>query len=83
MRVRSNHGFRLSFQSRDCCTGLASASRQPVAEKAWFIRLKQGKTAIAANPLEPQGKVVSGQNPPVPNGPFVQKVESIARLTHA
>jgi len=82
MRAQSNHGFRLSFQSTDCGKGRSPASLQPVAERAGFIRLKQGRPALAADPLEPQGRELSGQNRARPNQLFGPKVQSIVPLTH-
>jgi hypothetical protein len=44
---------------------------------AWFNRLKDEGTAIAGNPLEPQGKIVSGKNRVVSDGPFAESKETI------
>ncbi|MBC8096202.1 MAG: hypothetical protein H7Y43_10345, partial [Akkermansiaceae bacterium] len=52
---------------------------QQVADKwmAWFNGLKNEGTAIAGNPLEPQGKIVSGKNRVVSDGPFAESKETI------
>ena len=43
----------------------------------WFSRLKDEGTAIAGNPLEREGKIVSGKNRVVSDGPFAEAKETI------
>src|SRR5256885_9979738 len=44
---------------------------------AWFNRLKEEGSAIAGNPLEGEGKIVSGKNKVVSDGPFAESKETI------
>jgi hypothetical protein len=53
---------------------------QQVADQwmAWFNRLQDQGTAIAGNPLEREGKIVSGKNGRmVSDGPFAESKETI------
>ena len=43
----------------------------------WFRRLTNDGKAIAGNPLEPEGKIVSGKNRVVSDGPFAESKEAI------
>jgi hypothetical protein len=45
---------------------------------AWFNRLKSEGTALSGNPLEQEGKIVSGKNRVVSDGPFAESKELIA-----
>ena len=47
---------------------------------AWFRRLTDQGKAIAGNPLEPEGKIVSGKNRVVSDGPFPGIQEDDRRL---
>ena len=44
---------------------------------AWFKGLTAQGKAIAGNPLEPTGKIVSGKNGHVVDGPFAESKEAI------
>src|SRR5437773_7014935 len=44
---------------------------------AWFRRLTDQGKAVAGNPLEPEGKIVSGKNRVVSDGPFAESKETI------
>jgi hypothetical protein len=44
---------------------------------AWFRRLTEEGKAIAGNPLEREGKIVSGKNRVVSDGPFAESKEAI------
>jgi hypothetical protein len=70
----------LIFRSADWYKGLSPEQMQQVADHwmAWFKRLKDEGTAVAGNPLEPQGRIVSGRNGRiVSDGPFAESKESI------
>lgn len=69
----------LIFRGTDWYQGLSPEQMQQVADNwmAWFNRLKDEGTAIAGNPLEPQGKIVSGKNRVVSDGAFAESKETI------
>jgi hypothetical protein len=70
----------LIFRGTDWYKGLSPEQMQQVADNwmAWFNRLKDEGTAIAGNPLEPQGKIVAGKNGRVvSDGPFAESKETI------
>ncbi len=69
----------LIFRGTDWYKGLSPEQMQQIADNwmAWFNGLKGQGKAIAGNPLEPEGKVVSGKNRVVSDGPFAEAKESI------
>ena len=70
----------LIFRGTDWYKGLSPEQMQQVADNwmAWFNRLKDEGTAIAGNPLEREGKIVSGKNGRVvSDGPFAESKETI------
>lgn len=69
----------LIFRGTDWYKGLSPEQMQQVADKwmAWFNGLKNEGTAIAGNPLEREGKIVSGKNRVVSDGPFAESKETI------
>ena len=70
----------LIFRGTDWYKGLSPEQMQQVAEHwmAWFNGLKEQGQAVAGNPLEPAGKIVSGRNGrTVLDGPFAESKESI------
>ena len=69
----------LIFRGTDWYKGLSPEQMQQVADRwmAWFKGLTDEGTAIAGNPLEPRGKVVSGKNGVVSDGPFAESKETI------
>jgi hypothetical protein len=79
MSTESNKGYMLIFRSTDWYKGLSPEQMQQVADNwmAWFNRLKDEGKCIAGNPLEREGKVVSGKNRAVSDGPFAESKESI------
>jgi len=79
MSTPSNNGFLLIFRSTDWYKGLSPEQMQQVADNwmAWFNRLKDEGKCAGGNPLEPQGKIVSGKNRVVSDGPFAESKESI------
>lgn len=80
MSTKSNNGYMLIFRGTDWYKGLSPEQMQQVFDQwmAWFNRLKDEGTAIAGNPLEPQGKIVSGPNGHViSDGPFAESKETI------
>jgi len=79
MNSQSNNGYMLIFRGTDWYQGLSPEQMQQVADQwmAWFNGLKNAGTAIAGNPLEPEGKIVSGKNRVVSDGPFAESKETI------
>ena len=64
MSAQSNNGYMLIFRGTDWYQGLSPEQMQQVADQwmAWFNGLKDEGTAVAGNPLEREGKIVSGRN---------------------
>ncbi len=80
MSEQTNNGYMLIFRSTDWYKGLSAEEMQQVGEHwmKWFNGLKDDGRAIAGNPLEKTGKVVSGKNGRVvSDGPFAESKESI------
>ena len=69
----------LIFRGTDWYKGLSPEKMQQVFEQwmAWFNRLKDEGTALAGNPLEAEGKIISGKNGIVSDGPFAEAKETI------
>ena len=70
----------LIFRGTDWYKGLSPEQMQEVADHwmKWFSGLKDQGTAVAGNPLEPEGRIVSGRNGRViSDGPFAESKESI------
>ena len=79
MGTQSKNGYMLIFRGTDWYKGLSPEQMQQVADQwmAWFNGLKNDGTAVAGNPLEPEGKIVSGKNRVVSDGPFAEAKETI------
>lgn len=70
----------LIFRGTDWYKGLSPEEMQRVADvwMAWFKRLTDEGKAVAGNPLEREGKIVSGKNGRiVSDGPFAEAKETI------
>lgn len=70
----------LIFRNTDWHRGLSPEEMQKVAGDwmAWFKRLSDQGTAVAGNPLEPSGRIVSGKGGRVvADGPFAESKEAI------
>ncbi len=70
----------LIFRGTDWYKGLSPEQMQHVFDQwmGWFNRLKEEGTALAGNPLEGEGKIVSGKGGTVSDGPFAEAKETIA-----
>jgi hypothetical protein len=72
--------FMLIFRGTDWSKGLSPEEGQQVMNDwmAWFKGLTDQGKAIAGNPLEREGRVVSGKNGRVvADGPFAESKEAI------
>ena len=72
--------YMLIFRGNDWHKGMSPEQMQEVANQwmAWFKRLTEQGKAVAGNPLEPEGKLVSGKNGRVvADGPFAESKEAI------
>ena len=72
--------YMLVFRGNDWHKGLSPEEMQKIASqwKTWFDRLTAQGKATAGNPLEPEGKIVSGKNGRiVADGPFAESKEAI------
>ena len=69
----------LLFRGNDWLKNLSSEQKQEVTDQwmSWFRRLTNEGKAIAGNPLESEGKIVSGKNRVVSDGPFAESKEAI------
>lgn len=80
MSAEANNGYMLLFRSADWYKGLSPEEMQQIVDKwmAWFKGLTDEGKCAAGNPLEPQGKVVSGKGGRViSDGPFAESKETI------
>jgi len=73
------NAYMLIFRGNDWHKGLSPEEMQEVSSRwmAWFKRLTEEGLAVAGNPLEPKGKIVSGANGRVVDGPFAESKEAI------
>ncbi|MGH7951183.1 MAG: YciI family protein [Limisphaerales bacterium] len=69
----------LIFRGNDWHKGLSPEEMQKISDQwmAWFKRLTDQGKAIAGNPLEPTGTIVSGKNGHAVDGPFAESKEAI------
>ena len=79
MSTQSNNGYLIIFRGTDWYKGLSPEQMQQVADNwmAWFNRLKDEGKCAGGNPLEREGKIVSGKNKVVSDGPFAESKETI------
>jgi hypothetical protein len=73
-------GYMLLFRGNDWHKGLSPEEMQRISDQwmAWFERLKNDGRCAAGNPLEPEGKLVSGKGGRVvADGPFAESKEAI------
>jgi hypothetical protein len=80
MSEQTENHYMLIFRGNDWHKGLSPEEMQQVASQwmAWFKGLTAQGKAIAGNPLEPEGRIVSGKNGRVvADGPFAESKEAI------
>jgi len=80
MSTQNENGYMLLFRGTDLRKGLSAEELQKVTDDwmAWFKRLTEQGKALAGQPLEREGKIVSGKDRIVSDGPFAESKESIA-----
>jgi len=76
---QNQNGYMLLFRGTDLRKGLSPEELQKVSEKwmTWFRRLTEQGKAVAGQPLERDGKIVSGKDRVVSDGPFAESKEAI------
>jgi hypothetical protein len=79
MNTQNQNGYMLLFRGTELRKSLSPEEMQKVSEDwmAWFKRLTEQGKAVAGNPLEREGKIVSGKNRVVSDGPFAESKEAI------
>jgi hypothetical protein len=80
MNAQTKNEYMLIFRGTDWHTGLSPEQMQQVAGQwmGWFKRLTGEGKVIGGNPLEKEGKIVSGKNGRlVADGPFAESKEAI------
>ena len=79
MKTQNQDGYMLLFRGNDWIKALSPEEKQKVTDQwmAWFRRLTDDGKAVAGNPLEREGKIVSGKNRVVSDGPFAESKEAI------
>jgi hypothetical protein len=80
MSTKSENGYMLIFRGTDWHKGLSPEEMQQVSDQwlRWFKGLTEEGKVIAGNPLEKEGKIVSGKNGRVvSDGPFAESKEAI------
>jgi hypothetical protein len=79
MDTQHQNGYMLLFRGNDWLKDLSSEEKQKVTNQwmAWFKRLTDEGKAVAGNPLEREGKIVSGKNRIVSDGPFAESKEAV------
>ena len=79
MSTQNQNGYMLLFRGTELRKSLSPEEMQRVSEKwmAWFRRLAEQGKAVAGNPLEREGKIVSGKDRIVSDGPFAESKEAI------
>jgi hypothetical protein len=79
MNTQNQNGYMLLFRGTELRKSLSPEEMQKVSEDwmAWFKRLTEQGKAVAGNPLEREGKIVSGEQRVVSDGPFAESKEAI------
>src|SRR4029450_129684 len=79
MSTTTKTDYLLLFRGNVWDRGLSPAQLQKVVSDwmAWFERLKEQGKCLGGHPLEDEGKVVSGKQRTVADGPFAESKEAI------
>lgn len=78
--MSDKNAYMLIFRGNEWHKGLSAEEMQKISDqwRAWFKGLTEQGKALAGNPLEPRGKVVSGTGGRVVmDGPFAESKEAI------
>jgi len=77
--MTNKNSYILIFRGNDWHKGLSPEQMQNISDQwmAWFKSLIAEGKAIAGNPLEPTGKIISGRNGHVVDGPFAESKEAV------
>jgi hypothetical protein len=77
--MTNKNAYMLIFRGNDWHKGLSAEQMQKISDQwmAWFKGLTEQGKAVAGNPLEPKGKIVSGKNRRVVDGPFAESKEAV------
>jgi hypothetical protein len=80
MSTTNKSDYLLLFRGNVWDRGLSPAQLQEVVSDwlAWFERLKAEGKCAGGHPLEDEGKVISGKQRTVADGPFAESKEAIA-----
>src|SRR5437763_8588926 len=76
--------YLLLFRGNVWDKGLSPAQLQKVVSDwmAWFERLKAEGKCVGGHPLEDEGKVISGKQRAVADGPFAESKEAIGGYSY-
>ncbi len=80
MNAQNKNKYLFLFRGNDWSKCLSPEEMQNVASQwmAWFKRLSEQGKVIGGNPLDGEGKVVSGKNGrTISDGPFAESKEAI------
>src|SRR5437763_9138389 len=79
MNTQNQNGYMLLFRGNDWINPLSPEEKQKVSDQwmAWFRRLTDQGKVVAGNPLEREGKIVSGKDRVISDGPFAESKEAI------
>jgi hypothetical protein len=80
MNTATPHGCLLIFRGNEWYKSLSADQMQEIASrwKGWFDKLKREGKAVAGNPLEEQGRIISGKNGrTIVDGPFAESKEAV------
>jgi hypothetical protein len=78
--MTDKNAFLLIFRGNDWQKGLSPEEMQKISDqwRAWFHGLTEEGRAVAGNPLEPRGKIVSGpKGQTIIDGPFAESKEAV------
>jgi hypothetical protein len=78
--MTNKNSYMLIFRGNEWHKGMSPEEMQKISGQwmAWFKRLMDEGKAIAGNPLEPRGKIVSGKSGrTVADGPFAESKEAV------
>lgn len=77
--MTDKNAYMLIFRGNEWHKGLSPEEMQKISDQwmAWFKGLTEQGKAVAGNPLEPRGKIVSGAGGHVVDGPFAESKEAV------